>query len=245
MPDRSRRRVLKTLGAGLTGLAVIGNAQAAEDQSLDKTDFDPSDRQEVLDFIAQTFEDGASKSDEEVRSLRSTLRSRLSEDQKKSIGKAWEEDIEITAEKRVDKDPLAKPDDVKAQEWEDYSYTIAAHITVPLCPTVPPGCYEEEFHAYDFTHELEWFYSDGEVTSGTASTNGNGNTYPLVYWRYEGVEGSSKEFHPDGHYVKTWRQGKVVQHLGADFGPSENQYPECWLQGDNNGFGSAYGIETK
>jgi hypothetical protein len=97
MPDESRRRVLKTLGAGLTGLAVIGNVQAAEDESLDKTDFDPSDRQEVLDFIAQTFEDGASKSDEEVRSLRSTLMSRLSEEQEESISRAWEEDIEITA----------------------------------------------------------------------------------------------------------------------------------------------------
>lgn len=243
MPGEKRRRVLKTIGAGLTGLAMTGTVEASDNDPLTNTDFDPSKREEVLKFLYQTFEYSSSRSDADIESLRSTLKKRLSTKQKESIGDAWKDDIGFSVKKTERRGSTTSPDDVQPQAWDSYSYTISTSITIPICPTFPPGCYDAEFAAYDLTHELQWFYSDGEVTSGSATVDGTGHNYAVVYWNYEGVTGNAKQFHPDGYYVATWREGRFDQQILIDQSPTLSQYPSCWVQGDNNGYGSAYDIE--
>lgn len=243
MTGFERRRVLKAVGVGLAGLATTGKVGASDGSPLDEADFDPSDREAVLEFLYRTFEYSSSKPDAEVRRLRSTLAERLTDAQKEGIREAWEGDVGFTADVTERRDSGTATDDPEAEAWESYSYTISTSITIPLCPTFPPGCYDAEFAAYDFTHELQWFYSDGEVTSGTATVDATAHNYAAVYWNYEGVTGSQKELHPDGYYVATWREGRFDQQILIDQSPTVSQYPSCWVQGDNNGYGSAYDIE--
>ena len=242
MNNPNRRRVLKTIGTGIAGLSATGSVNASSKASVREAEFNPSRRDETLQFLYRTFEHVRSNPNVDVEDLRSSLKQRLSAEQKRSLLRAWKEDVGFTVEKSMQRSSVSANNAVEAQSFESFDYTVSTQIEVPICYH---GCRTETFDAYDFTHELQWFYSDGEVTSGTATCTGTGHDYALVWWAYEGREAYQKELHPDGYYVKTWRQGKFDQNIVLDQAPSRYQYPACWLQGDNNGSGSAYGIEYK
>jgi len=210
-----RRSALKLIGSSVAtiGSAGLAAAKPGSDPTPD-TGFDPSSREETAEFVHNSFKYGEQKSDYEVSSLPSDLREDLTQQQKTAIS----EYLQSYAELKFEFDTpwsvsSASEDEVSTtSEYAEYSYTISTMISVP----VSGGfycCYRDEYDAYDFTHSLEWFYEDDEVQSGTATCDGDGNSYGIVNWVYEGRDAYNKELHPDGYYVKTFRQGRLPKKL--------------------------------
>lgn len=240
---------MKRLGAGFAGLSMTGMASASRrshGSQVMEADFNPSSREETLQYLYRTLKQSASEDGNDPEEIRSVLKDRLSVKQKQSLKNALEEDVGKEVKTTIQEtSPSSGEVRALASSFESYSYTISTEITVPVACGTVPGCTYKTFAAYDFTHELQWYYDDNGVISGSATCEGTGHDYAVVWWAYEGRTSYQKQTHPDGYYVKTFREGKFDQNIILDQAPGRLQYPSCWVQGDDNGSGSAYDIQYK
>lgn len=230
-----RRTTLKSLGSALAGLTATGvvSARGPSKSEID-TGFDPSDRDEVLQFVDAVLDYSESHSETEVTRLRRDIRGELSAAQKQAVARVFADDI---GQQFTTAGTSPSGDLTTQSQFESYSYTISAAIEIPVLGNT--------YDAYDFVHTLDWFYEGDSVEQGTATVDVSTNNYALVSWSYAGLNDSQKSIHPDDLYVRTFREGLIKQKVALDTIPVSNNYPSCWVQGDNNGDGSAYDVETK
>lgn len=252
-PDVSRRGMLKKVGVGVlsTPLAGIANGESKSHDDVTEGEFDPSSRESTVVFLSKVLEESSSESGRNPEKIRSVLNERLSAEQKQALSDVLENYVDLDVNTSVQKLQPSSVTNTQATgaistqstQFGSFSYTITTEININVCGSIQ--CVNGTYVAYDFTHELQWYYDEDGVISGTADCSGEGHDYGLVHWDYEGRTGYNKETHPDGHYVKTYREGQFEQNIVIDEAFSRIQHPSCWVQGDDNGSGSAYDIETE
>lgn len=262
--SKSRRNLLKAIGTGIPFIGATGVVSAInndnEFEELD-LDFNPTREREVMRFLISSMEMSKRLNAKEIEDRRPSIMKKLSSKQKTAISNAWENNAKfvsyISKNTRTNVDsPSQKPqinDDVNegtslsniaSTQSSNYDYTIKT--VVKLCYPTVLGCIWYSFDAYEFSHELHWFYTWEGVISGFATSNGKGSNYFFVKWEYDGLNDEVTPFkHPDGFYIKSWKQGKFKQILLIEPFSINSYYPSCWIQGDIWGYGSVYDIVYK
>lgn len=233
----NRRSLLKQFGmigsAAVATSPVSGSSDRKSQDTVD-TNFDASDREETAKFILSVFNAVQEKTQAKTQEVERSLEERLNPEQKQAIGKYLENNAVLRQEENIS---VGEEEDAKQTSYGTFDHTVSTEIELYLCTTTG-HCSWYTFDAYDYTHELNWEYDGDTVSSGSASTTGNGNNYALVKWTYEGDEDSDITYHSDDLYVKSYRQGYFVQSILIDGYFDENNYPEIELMGDNSGRGN-------
>ena len=219
----NRRRFVKSVGAvGGVGVLGIGAARGSSSTSQFDTSFSSTDREEVAEFVDETFQWSENKSNNtvsttEARQSITDQRDRVIEDlsdkQLNAVG-SMVQGLELSFESSQGNKDLSNTSDgvVSAQACNNYRDNIKAYVKSPVVG--------KKFLAFNFVHKVHWCVSRNKVINVVPSINGNAKSYIAVNWDYRGLAAKNLKFHPKKYYAIAYRKGKYRRCVIAKSGPS-------------------------
>lgn len=205
----NRRGVLRTLGAGVAGLTILGTAQASTQTTATDTDFDPADDNEIRSFARELRD--LSKSEQET--VYKSLTKRQRNGAKKAFAPTQTEVTVVTPESEgPEKQQAISP---KARAWCEWWVTGKSTLG---------------FDLWTWHHRLEWS-RDGDMVWNPTS-----NDWAKIHdstWGYKGTV--SKNMNEGYNWCKSFRQGKL-EFLGGGYAVNANPYARLrgWADGNYN-----------
>ncbi len=192
-----RRDVLRTVGAGVAGLTILGSAQASSQSTAVDTDFDPADDDEIRSF-AKEFHALS-------RDKQRTVYEELSKQQQAGAKKAFAPtETEVTFVTSESDGPKTQADiSPQARHWGEWRVTGKSTLGSDL---------------WTWHHRLNWSYN------GDSVWNPSSNDWADIHdstWGYDG--NSSKNMQEGNNWCKSFRQGGF-SFLGSGYGFNANPY---------------------
>jgi len=269
---RTRREILKLVGAtgasSLAGMSVAGTALAADPTEQQRnvmpdSNFDPSRKQNVLEFVSDSFEarstlehqlesqSGITKSmasdraDTAISRNRNQLLKDLSDRQIQAISKVMEKSELVISRSSANTGSRQSGPNVSGSGSGDVKSLAATQSgwqferftgTIRADLQTPVGNYR----AFRFEHEIEWEANHdwpADVRGMNATGRGNGKNYVLAYWDYRGATGDDIQEYTNYFLSEKTGKFKGCLLLGTSFTCSRNDraYIECAGSAGGNG----------
>lgn len=227
-----RRNVLKSAAVLGFGVPVFIKSVTADPQRPDVS-FDPSSTTETRQFVKNSFEYSKMLNAEGVEEERSRIVQSLSKRQAKAI-EPYITTSQLVLESATDTgrtggnktDNFSSGQVTTASSCTTYSHTLSAYIQTPV----------GEYHAFDFTHEIDWCYDNDDYWGMQAHATGDGRNYALVNWDYNGS--IRDDFAERSTYFLSQKEGEFDRCAYIDFGWNcTTDYGFIELSGDIAGYG--------
>ncbi|WP_152423230.1 hypothetical protein [Natrinema versiforme] len=210
--DQTRRTVLKAVSTGALSVFATSSVSADNGDNLVDTSFDPRNKEEVAQFIDNSFEyanlvrersKDASQTEEKIKAERDRILERLSEKQLRAIERFWNKEVGMEQERKItnlDTESLevqsTSTQDVDVWELASFEETVSANVKVPIV--------DKSFDAIEYTHSVEWEHKAGEGVRAISSTgSGSGERFTLAKWSYEGDEDEEITIRQDGNFFNS------------------------------------------
>lgn len=244
MESVQRRKFMSSLAGIGSATAISGNLIGEGRANPGSPEFDPTDEEEVAEYISEFFErvqnrkqrvQSFKKGDAEARGLEEEVRS-LSNEQKEAIQEYMENYASIEYNTGFWFSSTENQEVSTTSEWSRGKYTesISAEVTVPNPNPLLP---DPRFHAFDYSQTLEWYYNGDEVKDADVSTTPNGKYYVIVGWNFKEDKEKSLDPHPENYYVESHTQAIFNRMAFADFVTPRNDYATIKAAGYRNGNG--------
>lgn len=221
----NRRRFVKSLGAvGGTAAFGLGTAQARspeESETAFDTSFNHSNKREVGEFVAETFQWSEQVSQQAVTtadaqqsisSQRQRVVQELSDRQLDAVAQVLKDTELVIKEPSTDDYEGMSGDDIGAGSCNNYSDGAAGYIHVPYVGNT--------LHAFTFKQNVGWCVDGNRVVNVNPTAVGNAKGYVLVNWDYRGISNRNLTFHPDRYYAVSYLKGKYKRCIVASSGIS-------------------------
>lgn len=225
-----RRKVLSTTGSLAVGTIALAGRSTADVAGVD-TDFDPNNRKELREFL-QDYRAKLDQFESEDRAseFKKQVAEELSDEQSAAIAEFFSREGELAVTvKNENSTAETSVGTLSSDGFYSYSYTVAAEINTVL----------GTFDAFEYTHEIDWEVSGGDVVECT-SRQGGYKTYShlnALYWSFESSKVRSKDV--DDTNCEATRFAKFSRNFVSGDIASTTDTTTITLVGDNNGSGGA------
>jgi len=242
--EDDRRTFLKQAVTTTTTLIGIGGtagvSTAIDDKFQNDTvlkddpDFEPSDQQDVRDFVERTFawsnevraDPPQNKTPREaIREKRKRVLNGLSRKQKLAVNELLDKSKLISKGKGGGQDSQSIGRRASGEKSGSSTSYGAGEIntesgTQTEIGTLSCNTYKDtvivnikvpgigSYRAFTFTQEIGWCVSNNRVGSVVPKARANPKSYILIKWDYDGKSDSTLSFHPEKYYAISYLEGR-------------------------------------